>query len=100
MPTRVYAVFGDFTAPTLNPSAPRRPIRGRFVRLRSGASDDFASLPAADIRWTLPRGARANGRTGATIRVRFAHRGSYRIRVTATDPGGNRATRTFRVRVR
>lgn len=100
-PTQVYAVLGDFVAPTLSPSvSPRRPRHRRSVVLRSHAADDFASLRPSEVRWKLPRGARAKRRTGLTIRVSFRRHGSYLIRVTASDPGGNRATRAFTVRVR
>jgi hypothetical protein len=101
MPTHVYAVFGDFVRPTLRPTvSPRRPRHSRRVVLHSGATDDFAALVARDIRWKLPHGVRLKRKSGGTIHVTFRRRGTYHIRVMATDLAGNRTTRTFTVHVR
>ena len=49
----------------------------------------------------LPRGVRgARHRTGRAIRTFFRHKGTYRIRVSVVDPGGNGVTRTYKVPVR
>jgi hypothetical protein len=101
-PLHVRAVFGDFAAPTLRPSAsPRSPLVGQRVRLRSRASDAFADLSKRNIRWTLPRGVQlSRTTTGASIRVKFSRRGRFHIHVVATDPAGNRTRRAFSIRVR
>jgi hypothetical protein len=56
----------------------------------------------APLAWSatgLPKGVRLNAKTGALIGTPRAA-GSYRIRVTATDSLGAKATRTFVLKVR
>lgn len=102
---RVRSVLADYSRPRLRP---RARVRGRRGRLNSHATDPFRTLRNGDVRWRVPggvrivRAARRRGRRarGKIIRVRFRHAGRFRIRVTAGDGAGNRATKVLRIRVR
>ena len=100
-PIRTVAVFGDFGRPGLKPRAPHKVHARKRVTLTSGATDTFADPRPNQVRWTLPRGVRAlAGTHGLKLRVRFARKGRYTIRLTVTDLGGNTHTATLRVKVR
>ncbi len=93
-PEHVVAVLGDYARPVLKPhTAAAKPKAGQTVTLVSGATDTFAAPVATEVKWTLPRGAKAlAGTHGLRIKVRFNHAGRYTIKLVATDPGANQTT--------
>ena len=101
-PTTLHAVFGDFNPPILRPKAkPKKPKVDQKVKLKSRATDSFASLNGSAVSWSLPAGVqRARTQTGKTIKVRFTNPGRYKIVVTATDPGGNQTQKKLKLHVK
>ena len=101
-PAALYAVFGDFNKPELAPKAsPRKPHAGDRVKLKSRATDSFASVRGQDVSWKLPSGVKtAKPVTGKTIKVRFPKAGTYKVKVTAVDRAGNRAKAKLKLHVK
>ena len=100
-PEHLVAVLGDFAQPVLKLHAsPRKPKAKQTVTLVSGATDMFAALTTAEVTWTLPKGVKAlAGTHGLQIRVRLSRARRYAIKVTATDPGGNKTAGKLVVKV-
>jgi hypothetical protein len=99
-PVHTVAVLGGFGRPMLMPSAPHKVHANKRVTLTSGATDAFADIRPNQVHWTLPRGVKSLGGThGLKLRVRFARKGRYTIKLSATDLGGSSATATLHVKV-
>lgn len=100
-PEHVVAVLGDYARPVLQPrTSTRKPTTKHTVTLGSGATDTFAALTAADVKWTLPRSVKGlAGTHGLRLKVRFSHAGRYTIKVTATGPNGSQSAARLIVKV-
>jgi hypothetical protein len=94
-PVRVAASFADYVKPTLSPSSSTRtPVVPTPVELHSGAADTFAALPQSAVHWHFPAGSILGSLdlTGLDVSVSPATVGPVKVRLTATDRGGNTAT--------
>ena len=100
-PVHVAAFFADLAKPTLAPTPSiRTPVVTRPVVLHSGVADSFAPVAPSAVHWHFPGGSIIGSLdlTGLDVTVTPATVGPVRVKLTATDKGGNKATGQLVVR--